>query len=329
MPELRKDPVLGRWVIVATERARRPSDFVPPPEASEPEGRACPFCAGNEAMTPPEVLSYTEGERWLVRVVPNRFPALVTEGEAIRQGSGIYDRMSGIGAHEVIVETPDHSQRLSDLPPDRVELVLRAFKSRAEDLGRDARIRYIMVFKNEGASAGASLSHSHSQLIATPVIPVLVKEEIAGARRYHDFRGRCVFCDMVKQELTEAARLVDVNDGFVAFAPWAPRFPFETWVVARDHYSSWGSLDDSRLADLARLLKSVIGRIARALSRPDYNIVFHAGPTCGDDEGHYHFHVEILPKLSKIAGFEAGTGFYINPVPPEDAARYLREVGCS
>lgn len=317
--------MLGRWVIISTERAKRPTDFAPPagPAAG---GKICPFCPGNEAMTPPEVLRLERDGRWQVRVVPNRFPALVPDGETGRQGVGIYDRMNGIGAHEVVIETPDHAQRLGDLSPADVELVLRAIRDRALDLGRDPRIRYIMAFKNEGAGAGASLAHSHCQLIATPIIPVLVKEELAGARRYHEFRGRCVYCDMVRQELDEQTRLVATGDRFVAFAPFAPRFPFETWLVAREHFTSWDSLTDERLADLARTLKDVLERLGRALGRPDYNFVLHPGPRSASGTQHYHFHLELLPKLSKIAGFEVGTGFYINPVAPEDAARYLREA---
>jgi len=323
--QLRKDPVLGRWVIISAERAKRPSDFAPSPEPG-PGGKSCPFCPGNEAMTPPEVMRIPSQGRWQVRVVPNRFPALVTEGEPERQGCGIYDRMNGIGAHEVIIETPDHARRLTDLEPGEIEAVLHSFRERALDLHRDPRIRYIMVFKNEGASAGASLAHSHSQLIATPIIPVLVKEELAGARRYFDFRGRCIYCDMVRQELEESSRLVATGDRFVAFVPFAPRFPFETWLVARDHFATWQSLDDSRLADLARILKEVLERLGRALGRPDYNFVLHTAPSGAGESEHYHFHLELLPKLSRIAGFEVGTGFYINPVAPEDSARYLREA---
>lgn len=325
MPELRKDPVLGRWVIISTERAKRPSDFAPPPEPAG-GGKTCPFCPGNEEMTPPERLRFEREGRWQVRVVPNRFPALVTEGEPGRQGAGIYDRMNGIGAHEVIIETPDHASRLSDLEPPDIELVLRAIRDRALDLTRDPRIRYIMAFKNEGAGAGASLAHSHCQLIATPIVPVLVKEELAGAQRYFKFRGRCVYCDMVRQELEETERLVVTGEQFVAFTPYAPRFPFETWLVAREHFATWDGLDDNRVADLARVLKDLLGRLARAVGRPDYNFVLHPAPGGTAETGPYHFHIELLPKLSKVAGFEVGTGFYINPVAPEDAARYLREA---
>ncbi len=328
MPELRKDPVLGRWVIISTERAKRPSDYALPAagktEAATVE-RACPFCPGNEGQTPPEVLRRETGGSWQVRVVPNRFPALVREGELDRRGIGIYDRMNGIGAHEVIIETPDHSLDLADLDPDAIAGVLHAFRDRAVHLTKDRRIRYALVFKNHGSSAGASLSHSHSQLIATPVIPVLIKEELAGARRYFDFRGRCIYCDMVKQELKDRDRLVYETERFVAFAPFAPRFPFETWIVCREHFSSYEDLTPERIPDLALTLKQVLARINRVLARPDYNFVIHTGPTQTPHIKHYHFHIEVMPKLSKIAGFEVGTGFYINPVPPENAARSLRE----
>ena len=266
----------------------------------------------------------TDGS-WQVRVVPNRFPALIREGKLERRGLGIYDRMNGIGAHEVIIETPDHSLDLADLNPDAVAGILHAFRDRAIHLTRDRRIRYALVFKNHGASAGASLSHSHSQLIATPVIPVLIKEELAGASRYFDFRSRCIYCDMVKQELKSRDRIVYETDRFIAFAPFAPRFPFETWIVSREHFSSYTDLTPERIPDLALALKQVLTRINRVLARPDYNFVIHTGPTQTPHIRHYHFHIEVMPKLSKIAGFEVGTGFYINPVPPENAARFLRE----
>ena len=328
MPELRKDPVLGRSVIISTERAKRPSDYASSAagtaEASSPE-RACPFCPGNEDQPPPEVLRRETDGSWQVRVVPNRFPALVREGELDRRGIGIYDRMNGIGAHEVIIETPDHSLSLADLDPDAIAGVLHAFRDRAVHLAKDHRIRYALVFKNHGSSAGASLSHSHSQLIATPVIPVLIKEELAGAKRYFDFRGRCIYCDMVKQELKDQDRIVYETERFVAFAPFAPRFPFETWIVSREHFSSYEDLTPERIPDLALTLNRVLARINRVLARPDYNFVIHTGPTQTPHIKHYHFHIEVMPKLSKIAGFEVGTGFYINPVPPENAARFLRE----
>jgi len=323
LPELRKDPVLGRWVIIATERAKRPKDFTHAPPVP-PAERACPFCPGNEELTPPEISRRPGPLGWAVRVVPNRFPALDSVGPATRQGSGIYDRVAGVGAHEVIIDSPAHDRQLADLSADELAGVVAAWRERACALEQDKRLRYVLIFKNHGPAAGASLEHSHCQLIATPVLPVLVKSELDGAQRYHRFRSRCVYCDMLKQERTDKARLVAEHDGFLTFAPFAPRFPFETWLLPLEHFGSFAALDERRVSGLARALKDALDRMNRVLDRPDYNFVVHCTPLDCPDAEHYHFHIELMPKLTIIAGFEVGTGFYINPVPPEDAAAYLR-----
>src|SRR5512139_1582859 len=240
MPELRRDPIVGRWVIIATERARRPSDLARCPPAPQPS--VCPFCAGHEEKTPPEV--YQSGRSpyappnspgWRIRVVPNRFPALKIEGDLDRQAEGIFDRMNGIGAHEVIIETPDHGKALATMSEMEIERVLWAYRERIVDLKRDTRFRYILVFKNHGASAGASLEHPHSQLIALPIVPDFVREEIDGARRHFALKERCVFCDIIRQELASGRRVIHENADVVALAPYAPRFPFETWLLPRGH----------------------------------------------------------------------------------------------
>ncbi len=325
MPELRKDPVLGRWVIIATERARRPSDFAAPAPPEPGPARPCPFCPGNERETPPEITRRPAGNSgWAVRVVPNRFPALDSGGEPVRRGAGIYDRIAGVGAHEVVIETPDHDAGLADLGPDRLAVVLDVYRERAVALAGDPRLRYVLVFKNHGPGAGASLSHCHAQIIATPVVPVLVEEELAGAARYFEFRKRCVYCDVVRQELRDRSRLVYENDGFVVVAPFASRFPFETWLVPRRHFASFEELDPGLTGHLADALDRTLVRLRATLGDPDYNFFFHVAPGNGPGPEHYHFHVELMPKLTRVAGFEVGSGFYINPVPPEDAARYLR-----
>src|ERR1700693_3121955 len=234
MPELRKDPITDSWVIISTDRARRPSDFIREPTPREPSSRFCPFCPGNESKTPPEVLAFRNGSSanqpgWSLRVIPNKFPVLGIEGELTRQGDGMFDKMSGIGAHEVIIETPDHTATMASMSDKQVEDVLWAFRERVLDLKKDHRLRYILLFKNHGEAAGASLEHPHSQLIALPVIPKRVKEELEGARHYFDFKERCVYCDIVRQETQAGARLVIETDRFVVLEPYAARFPFETW----------------------------------------------------------------------------------------------------
>jgi UDPglucose--hexose-1-phosphate uridylyltransferase len=332
MPELRKDPVVGRWVIIAGERSRRPNDF----NGSRPElqngGKPCPFCVGNEDKTPPEVLAYRppgsppNSTGWLIRVVPNKFPALQIEGGLERRGEGLYDRMNGIGAHEVIIETPDHTKEISELPAEQIENVLWAFRDRVVDLKNDSRFRYILIFKNHGEAAGASLEHGHTQLIATPIIPKVVTEELDGSLQHYRMKERCVFCDMIDQELRDGRRLVMENERFVTFEPFAPRFPFETWLLPKNHVSAFEDSQRSEFAALARALKDTLQRINRALNRPHYNFLIHSAPCRDSRLDYYHWHIEIMPKLTKVAGFEWGTGFYINPTAPEEAAQYLREI---
>ncbi len=331
MPELRKDPVTGRWVIIATDRAKRPSDFLRE-KVQIRGGSFCPFCYGNESKTPPEVLSYRPDSSvrntpgWTVRVVPNKFPALGVEGTLDRQGEGLYDKMNGIGAHEVIIETPEHKLTLANMPTRRIEDVLWAFRDRILDLKKDRRFKYILIFKNYGDAAGASLEHTHSQLIALPVIPKRVLEEIEGSKEYYTFKERCVFCDIVRQEEASQTRVVSENQGFVALAPFAPRFPFELWILPKDHRSAFEESQKNEFEQLAPILKDMLMRLDKVLDSPAYNFILHSSPLPDSSNDYYHWHFEIMPKLTKVAGFEWGTGFYINPTPPEESAKFLREV---
>ncbi len=331
MPELRKDPVTGRWVIIANDRAKRPNDFV----RDKVEIRAtgfCPFCFGNESKTPPEIMAYrADGSArntpgWSLRVVPNKFPALGIEGTLNRQGEGIYDKMNGIGAHEVIIETPDHRLTLANLPTQQIENVFWAFRDRIIDLKKDRRFRYILIFKNHGEAAGASLEHTHSQLIALPVVPKRVWEEVEGAKEYYTFKERCIFCDMIRQEAESGVRLIADNEGFVAMAPFAPRFPFEIVIIPKVHQSAFEESLKYEFEQLAMILKDMLQRLDRVLEKPAYNFIIHTSPVPDTSNDYYHWHMEIMPKLTKVAGFEWGTGFYINPTPPEESAKFLREA---
>ena len=330
MPELRKDPVTSRWVIIATERGKRPSDFGPEPERKR--SGFCPFCPGNEDKTPPEVLAYRDtggpanSAGWRLRVVPNKFPALQIEGELSRQGDGMYDKMNGIGAHEVIIETPQHGDTFGSMSERGVEDVLWAFRDRILDLKKDPRFRYILLFKNHGEAAGASLEHPHSQLIATPIIPKRVQEELDGAKEYYNYKERCVFCDMVRQEMNQGVRVVTQNEDFVAIAPFAARFPFETWILPKTHDPFIEDAQKNEYVSLSRVLREMVLRMEKVLTTPPYNLMIHNSPLRETDGRFYHWHLELLPKLTRVAGFEWGSGFYINPTPPEDAAKFLREV---
>jgi len=330
MPELRKDPVTSRWVIIATERGKRPSDFTSMTAAKAKEG-FCPFCYGHEGNTPFEIWAYrpdhpeknTPG--WKVRVVPNKFPALRIEGELNRRGMGMYDLMDGIGAHEVIVETPEHDKNLEDLSDSEVGLIIDAYRNRGIDLKKDVRFQYILIFRNYGKSAGASLKHPHSQLIATPIVPKRVQEEINGVNQHFQYKERCVFCDIIHQELSDGSRLVLENRNFLCIEPFAPRFPFETWIIPKKHQADFLNITDEETLDMARILKSALTRLKVALKDPAYNYTIHTMPLRAQGSI-FHWHLEIMPKLIQVAGFEWGSGFYINPTPPEDAAKYLREV---
>jgi UDPglucose--hexose-1-phosphate uridylyltransferase len=331
LPELRKDPITGRWVIISTDRGKRPTDFVR--ESVQIKGNGfCPFCYGNESKTPPEVLVYgrngsgKDTPGWSIRVVPNKFPALQIEGDLDREGEGLFDRMNGIGAHEVIIETPDHQSTLATLPEKSVEEVLWAYRDRMLDLKNDKRFRYILLFKNHGEAAGASLEHTHSQLIALPIVPKRVREEVDKSKRYFEEKERCIFCDMIRQEVETTTRVISENEHFIALAPYAPRFPFETWILPRQHSSAFENHQSPIYASLAKLLRDLLRRLDGVLDRPAYNYVVHTSPIGEEINDHFHWHIEMMPKLTKVAGFEWGTGFYINPTPPEEAARFLREA---
>lgn len=330
MPELRKDPITERWVIISSERGKRPSDWTMEPKVRG--GGFCPFCPGNEDKTPPEVRALRPGTEqknvpgWKIRVVPNKFPALQIEGDLSRRGEGLYDVMNGVGAHEVIIETPNHLAELADLDTDHIYDTLLIFRERILDLKNDTRFKYILIFKNHGISAGASLEHSHSQLIATPIIPKRVQEELLGAKKHFDFKERCIYCDILHQEVQMGKRLVVRTDDYVSVEPFAPRFPFETWLLPVKHYSHFEAMELREYYGLAAVLKETLLRINRTLESPHYNFILHTSPVQEAPLLEYHWHLEIIPKLTKVAGFEWGSGFYINPTPPEMAAQHLREA---
>lgn len=335
MSELRKDPITGRWVIISTERRKRPTDFRPESVHTGPPTTACPFCEGHEHMTPSELLAYRRNGSgpnsagWDLRIVPNQFPVLRVEGTLDRQGEGLFDKMNGIGAHEVIIESPHHQETLATMEEQAVEQVLWAFRERVLDLKRDRRFRYIIIFKNHGAAAGAALDHTHSQLIALPIVPREVRDEVDGARAHYQSKERCAFCDILRQEIESERRLIAANPDFVAVAPFAPRFPFETWLLPRRHQSLFEDAARHEYASLARLLGDILRRMNRALEYPPYNLLIHSAPVAEPADEYYHWHVEIIPKLTKVAGFEWATGFYLNPTSPEEAAQVLRDARAS
>ncbi len=342
MPELRRDPTIGRWVIISTERAQRPDNFSKPKEKKSDNPAECPFCEGNEHMTTSEIyalrrdLSQKDKAGWDVRVVPSVAPLLRIEGNLGRRGWGVYDTMNAIGAHEVIIETPKHIAHFGDLSLEQIEHVLGTYVQRVVDLQKDERIKYVMIYKNYGTEAGGGhIAHTKSFLIATPVTPKRVKEKLHGARTYFEYKDRCIFCDIIKQEKEMQVRLVEENESFIAIAPYASRFPFETWILPKKHACDFYKINSASVSDLAKMLKDILLRFKTGLNDPDYNFIIHTAPFRNKTklgywktlEEDYHWHIEIMPRLTRVAGFEWGSGFYINPLPPEEAAKFMRDNG--
>ena len=315
---------MGRWVIIAPERAERPSAFLRP--APEHDTGVCPFCPGNESLTPPEVLSRRSNGTWSLRVVPNRYPALRTEIQLSRSGVGMFDSMAGVGAHEVVIETSDHRSTLADQPVEQIASVLSAWQERMVDLSRDVRLKSLIAFKNHGGPAGATLFHAHSQLIALPFVPETLHAEVRAAARHFEDKERCIWCDIVAQETHEKERIVLESDAAVVLSPWAARSPFELWILPREHRSSFESATEQELRAVADSLRTVLRKIDVALEKPAFNLFLHTMPLREPHNDFYHWHLELKPVLTQQAGFEWATGCFINPTAPEEAASFLRQT---
>jgi UDPglucose--hexose-1-phosphate uridylyltransferase len=331
MSELRLDPTTEEWVIIASERAKRPSDFVHPrPERKLPEYLpSCPFCPGNELMTPQEKLVYPrrDGNGWQVRAFTNKFAALNQNGNTARNTrEGFFTEMSGVGVHEVIVETPLHNQSLAFMSEDGVLSVLNAYHERYRKLNRRSFAKLIIIFKNHGSAAGTSLEHSHSQLVVTPVVPKHIRMRHEVAMRYYDNHGRCLYSDLMERELNSEKRIVMETGDFLVFHPFASQRPFETWILPKKHRASFinVSLDERR--KLANVLRLLLLKLYRGLNDPDFNYVIDTAPVGDENELYYMWHMRIIPRLTELAGFEIGSGIYINTAVPEQTARFMRDL---
>jgi UDPglucose--hexose-1-phosphate uridylyltransferase len=330
MPEIRQNPATKEWVIVATERAKRPEDFARPPKPHRVPrfSKKCPFCPGHEDQTPPEISSNRdERGAWSVRVVPNRFAALVPEGGTVREEDlDFFRRIPGFGRHEVIIETPVHNASFGRIDDEKAFEIVSAYHERYLALSRDKRVKLITIFRNYGREAGTSLEHPHSQIVATPIVPLHIRHRLEEATRYHDDNGECVFCRIIQAERKENERVVMEGDGFIVIEPFAARSPFETWIIPLEHRSTFGEATFAELTGFARVLNRVLDKIARALGNPAYNMVIQTAPTNEEGEDYFHWHVKLFPRVATPAGFELGTGVYINTVLPEAAAGYLKKI---
>jgi UDPglucose--hexose-1-phosphate uridylyltransferase len=332
MSFLRYDVTTNDWVIFAPERTRRPHHLKTEASPLALPERLCPFCPGNESLAGPEIYALRGGTAhntpgWSVRVVANKFPALrIEENHDRHKEGGLFQCMGGCGAHEVIIETPEHDRLLAHQPSEHIDFVLRALQLRFNDLLGDSRFQAIVIFKNHGEGAGTSLRHPHWQLIATPVVPRSLRLKHAVATDYFDQTGNCLYCDLLQEELAFEERVIDQNEAYAAIVPYAARVPFETWILPKKHQSSFGWVEPAQLRPLADLLKTVLWKLYTGLDNPDFNLTINTTPRGDEAKKYFLWHVEVLPRLTKPAGFEMGTGMSINTVLPEDAAKFLREV---
>jgi UDPglucose--hexose-1-phosphate uridylyltransferase len=332
--EIRQDLTTEEWVIIASERAKRPSDFIRERvERRLPDfSPACPFCPGNEGMTTGETLRYGPrgGRGWLVRAFTNKFAALSFSRKVARGlKEGFYTGMTGVGSHEVIVETPLHNKSLAFMEDEDVLSVLRAYRERYRILSRQSFAKLVIIFKNYGAAAGTSLEHSHSQLLVTPVVPKHIRMRHEVALRYYESYGRCLYTDLLEHERRGGRRTVVETGEFLAFHPFASQRPFETWILPKKHQASFGDVSQKDLGNLARVLRLNLLKIYRGLNDPDYNYVIDSAPVGDEKEPYYMWHIRIIPRLTEAAGFEIGSGMYINTAVPEETAGFMRDLDAS
>lgn len=332
MSIIRQDPTTKEWVIIAAERKRRPHEYRrharahPQPTETGP----CPFCPGHEAATPEEVFRVPDasGIGWAVRVISNKYPALGATGLLERRETGpLFREMDGVGTHEVIIETPSHDRSLPLMTDREVADVLTAYQARYRSLREDSRLKYIIIFKNHGEAAGTSLAHPHSQLVATPVPPMLLRRKYDVAVAHYDDTGRCLYRDIAEEERRAKSRVVLETNRFLVFHPFASRVPFETWITPKRHQPSFGQVGEEDLHELAPVLRRTLRALYERLGDPDFNYIIHSAPIEDENKDYYLWHIQILPRLTTIAGFELGSGIYISTMLPEQSATVIREHG--
>ncbi|KAH8956585.1 hypothetical protein BDL97_07G047900 [Sphagnum fallax] len=343
MAELRRDPLVQRWVIISDKRGKRPSDFKRTPSSKEEDIKQgpCAFCPGFEEGTGPETFAVREGGEpnasdWRVRVIVNKFPAVSQDfpcGSVVGEGTVFGEcRLPAFGSHEVVIETPNHDTPFVDLPVSHICDVLKAYQERMKFFRKDSRFKFCQVFKNRGNRAGASMTHSHSQILALPIITHNSEDELHGAKEYYDTNGeRCIFCDIVAHETVSKIRIVDENEQFITLTPYAPRFPYEVWLIPKRHSSNYESVDKDELQSMAAILKLILQKMDVAFSQPPFNYVIQTAPLdpANWDLPYYHWYLRLVPHLVTLGGFELGSGCYINPVGPEKAAEFLRNIKLS
>lgn len=333
---IRRDPVTQRWVIFSPEKFNtliRQSKEIETDAYSA--GETCPFCPGHEYSSEKEILRYNNktfsDKGWSLRVFPARNPVLKIEEDVKYSGAGIYDAMQRLGAHEVIVETTKHAIHVDDLSNEEVRDIFSVYRDRILDLRKDGRFKYLLVFKNRGKEAGGTVNHNYSEIAAFPFVPATAELKLRHSDSYYNFKKRCVYCDVVAQETQQKERIVAENDDFIAFCPYASRFPFEMWIMPKEHSAFYSTITNEKALSLAAIYRQAIFRMRKALNSPAYNIVLHNSPVnCEDDypgmSKYFHWHIEILPRITNITAITMGGGGYVNPTLPEDAAEFMRNI---
>ncbi len=331
MSELRLDPTTREWVIIASERAKRPRDLVsraphPTPEAHVAD---CPFCPGNEDQTTGETASYLDDATglWRVRAFENKFPAVRPDGSADRtQDHPLALSVKGVGAHEVVVESALHNRLLAEMNDDEMFDVVRAYRDRLRDMYSHEYVRQVIIFKNHGPSAGTSLEHPHSQIVAAPIVPRHRRLQYDVAVQHYDERGRNLYQEMVEFEIERGLRVIRETPSFVEIHPYASRRPFETWVVPRRPRASFAEVPDDELREFGCALRDALHGLYVALNNPDFNHIVYTAALGDENEPHFCWHLRIYPRLTAVAGFEIGSGVHINTSVPEDTAQFMREL---
>jgi len=328
MSEVRLNPITREWVIIAKEKGKKPEDFIIVKENRKPPEflKTCPFCPGNETVTPKETFKICDEKGWKIRVVPNKFAMLSNEGERARSHTGLHKNVNGVGTHEVIIETPIHNLTTATMPLEQLKEVIQVYKDRFLEIYRDQRVEHVVLFKNSGAASGTTIEHPHSQVVGIPVMPLHIRSRIENAMRFFDDTGECLMCRMIKDELNEGTRIVMDTKHFTAFVPYAALSPFHTWIFPKKHSGFFADMQSDEIWDIASNLKSIMARLYHGLNNPDFNCVVMSGNPSDVNSGFIHWYLSIVPRVATASGFELGSGMYINSLIPEKAAEYLRNV---
>jgi UDPglucose--hexose-1-phosphate uridylyltransferase len=329
MPEIRQNLVTREWVIIATERAQRPHQFSNPKECKKelpPWDKNCPFCPGNEHLTPPEIWRKGSGSEWELRLVPNKYAALEQEGFPHRKINGVKRSINGIGYHEVLIESASHNASIAIMKIKEIKNLITAYKERFLQISIDDRIELVVIFKNHGERAGTSLEHPHSQIVGLPIMPHQVRDRVEEAMRYYDDTGECVYCRILQDELKDGSRIIVESTHFVSFIPYASLSPFHIWIFPRRHTHCFTQIKDDEIEDFASVLRETLAKLYYGLNDPDYNYVIRSLPRFYKKIYYAHWYLSIVPRITRVAGFELGSGMYINSSLPEESAQFLRDL---